>query len=80
MTPEAVDVCDFDPGYEVAGEVTGRLRGLVQVWRGDLSGRGRCGRGRSRCTGPEAVRRQIPVWFAPSPFAVVPRAGAVAIH
>ena len=27
MTPEAIDVCDFDPGYEVAGGVTGAAAG-----------------------------------------------------
>ena len=40
LTPEAVDVCDFDPGYEVGGGVTGRLRDLVLVWRGDIGGPG----------------------------------------
>ena len=36
LTPEAVDVCDFDPGYEVGVAVTGGLRELVKVWRGDV--------------------------------------------
>ena len=36
LTAEAVDVCDFDPGYEVGVAVTGGLRELVKVWRGDV--------------------------------------------
>ena len=43
------------PGHEVAGGVTGRLRDLVLVWRGDLElVRGRCVPGRCRLT----VRRR----------------------
>jgi hypothetical protein len=36
ITAEAVDVCDFDPGYEVGVSVTGSLRRMVMIWRGDL--------------------------------------------
>ena len=36
MTAEEVDVCDFDPGYDVAVSVTGSLRRMVEIWRGDL--------------------------------------------
>jgi DNA-binding HxlR family transcriptional regulator len=35
-TSEEVDVCDFDPGYDVAVSVTGTLRRMVEIWRGDL--------------------------------------------
>src|SRR6185437_11523556 len=30
------DVCDFDPGYEVAGTVETSLRTLTRIWRGDV--------------------------------------------
>ena len=30
------DVCDVDPGHEVALTVRSSLRGMVQVWRGDV--------------------------------------------
>jgi DNA-binding HxlR family transcriptional regulator len=79
LTPEAIDVCDFDPGYEVAGGVTGRLRDLVLVWRGDLEWPRALRSGTVSVDGTEAVRRQIPIWFAPSRFAAVPRAEPVAI-
>jgi hypothetical protein len=36
MTAEEVDVCDFDPGYDVAVSITGTLRRMVVIWRGDL--------------------------------------------
>ena len=35
LTPEEVDVCDADPGHEVAATVAGPLRSLVEIWRGD---------------------------------------------
>src|SRR5215471_15822215 len=31
------DVCDADPGYPVAVTVTGSLRRMTEVWRGDVS-------------------------------------------
>ena len=38
MVSEGVpDVCDFDPGYEVAATVEASLLTLTQIWRGDLS-------------------------------------------
>ena len=30
-----VDVCDFDPGYDVAATVHTSLRTLTEIWRGD---------------------------------------------
>ncbi len=32
-----VDVCDFDPGYDVAATVHTSLRTLTEIWRGDIS-------------------------------------------
>ena len=74
LTPEQIDVCDFDPGYEVSGAVTGRLRDLVLVWRGDLEWSRALRSGEVVLEGSPDVRRQIPRWFAPSRFAAVPRA------
>ena len=37
MVSEGVpDVCDFDPGYEVAATVETSLLTLTQIWRGDV--------------------------------------------
>jgi DNA-binding HxlR family transcriptional regulator len=74
LTPEAVDVCDFDPGYEVGGGVTGKLIDLVRIWRGDLSWPQALRSGIVELQGTERVRRAIPAWFPPSAFAAVPRA------
>ncbi len=30
-----VDVCDVDPGYEVAAGLTTTLRTMAEIWRGD---------------------------------------------
>jgi hypothetical protein len=76
LTADAVDVCDFDPGYDVAVSVSGSLRQLVQVWRGDLDWSQALRRGPLTVQGPEQLRRALPGWFPPSRFAAVPRPGA----
>ena len=73
LTREAADVCDFDPGHEVDITVTGTLRALTRVWRGDLRW-GDAIRSRDlEVEGRQALRRAFPAWFALSAFAVVPR-------
>ena len=74
ITAEDVDVCDVDPGYEVSMTITGALRCLTEVWRGDMSWfeAARCGR--VAISGPSALRRALPGWFTPSRFAGVQRA------
>lgn len=73
LTPAEVDVCDVDPGHDVAATVTGRLRDLVSIWRGDRSWTEAVRAERVTIAGPEAIRRRIPVWFRPGNFAAVPR-------
>jgi DNA-binding HxlR family transcriptional regulator len=73
LTAEAVDVCDSDPGYEVAGGVTGKLVDLVRIWRGDIAWSQALRSGVVELQGPDRVRRAIPLWFPPSAFAAVPR-------
>ncbi len=67
------DVCDVDPGYDVAVTVSASLRGLVRVWRGDQSWAVALRSGDVVLDGPHAVRRALPGWFTLSPFAAVPR-------
>ncbi len=76
LTPAEVDVCDSDPGHDVDGTVSGRLRDLIAIWRGDRSWIDALRTGTVIVTGSETVRRQIPVWFRPGNFAAVPRPGA----
>ncbi len=74
ITPDDVDVCDADPGHEVAVEVTGALRTLTEVWRGDVSWSEALAAGTLGVRGSEALRRALPTWFT-SVFASVPRPG-----
>lgn len=67
------DVCDFDPGFEVAGTVETSLRTLTLIWRGDLSWQRALLDGRVAISGPSDVRRSIPGWLGQSTLAGVPR-------
>jgi DNA-binding HxlR family transcriptional regulator len=73
LTPAEVDVCDLDPGHEVAGTVAGALPDLVAIWRGDRSWLESLRSETVVVTGSEPVRRSIPRWFRPGNFATVPR-------
>ena len=73
MTAEEVDVCDFDPGYDVAVSVTGSLRRMVEIWRGDLGWAAAIRSGIIQLDGPERFRRAVPKWFPASQFAQVRR-------
>jgi DNA-binding HxlR family transcriptional regulator len=77
LTPEAVDVCDFDPGYDVAVSVTGSLRRMVEIWRGDLGWPEALRSGAVTLQGAEASRRALPTWLPPSRFAATPRPATV---
>lgn len=70
---EEVDVCDFDPGYDVAVSVSSSLRTLTQVWRGDLGWSEALRSGSLEVQGAESMRRAVPSWFTLSAFAGVPR-------
>ncbi len=73
LGPTDVDVCDVDPGHEVAAWVNGRLRDLVEIWHGDVSWADALRSGAVTVQGTEQMRRAVPVWFPPSRFAAVPR-------
>jgi DNA-binding HxlR family transcriptional regulator len=67
------DVCDFDPGFEVAATIQTSLRTLTRIWRGDLSWQHTLLDGSVAVSGPSDVRRSIPVWLGQSTLAAVPR-------
>src|SRR5579875_3903506 len=73
VTAEDVDVCDIDPGHEVTVTVRASLRGLVEVWRGDVTWAQALRSGDVDLQGPRALCRAVPGWFALSTFAQVPR-------
>lgn len=72
ITPGEVDVCDVDPGHEVAVSVTASLRALTEVWRGDVAWSAALAAGQVEVRGDEVLRRAFPTWFV-SVFASVPR-------
>jgi hypothetical protein len=74
ITPSDVDVCDVDPGFDVAVTVTTSLRRMVEIWRGDIRWSDAVRAGDVQTLGPEALRRAVPRWFTLSNFAAVPRA------
>ena len=78
ITSEEADVCDVDPGFQVAVTVTASLRGLTEVWRGDRPWSDALRSGDVAVQGPESLRRAVPRWFTLSTFASVPRPTAVA--
>ncbi|MGH3459295.1 winged helix-turn-helix transcriptional regulator [Aeromicrobium sp.] len=70
---EEAEVCDVDPGFDVAVRVTSSLRALTAVWRGDLDWSDAVRSGSLEVQGPESLRRAFPGWFTLSSFAGVPR-------
>lgn len=73
ITADDVDVCDIDPGYDVDVTVTASLRGLVEVWRGDVTWTQALRSGTVDLHGPTTACRALPTWFTRSTFADVPR-------
>jgi DNA-binding HxlR family transcriptional regulator len=73
ITPDDADVCDEDPGFDVAVTVKASLRSMVQVWRGDRRWLDAVRAGAVEVQGPETLRRSVPRWFTLSDFASVPR-------
>ncbi len=67
------DVCDIDPGYPTAVTVIGRLRTMVQIWRGDISWATALRTEQLQVHGPRTLCRALPRWLALSAFAAVPR-------
>jgi DNA-binding HxlR family transcriptional regulator len=67
------DICDFDPGYDVAAVVSTDLLTLTQIWRGDASWKRALLDGSVKIDGPSNVRRAVPNWVGQSDSAAVPR-------
>ena len=67
-----VDLCDFDPGHEVAITVEADLRVFTLMWRGDLRFDEALRSGGIVLHGPAAVRRAFPGWLE-VPWLAVPR-------
>ncbi len=68
-----VDLCDYDPGYDVDATVATSLRTLTAIWRGDRSWREALRSGDVSIHGTSALRRSLPVLLGQSTLAAVPR-------
>lgn len=77
ITTDGVDVCDFDPGYDVCVAVECTLRALTLVWRGDLTWNETLRSGAITLRGEPHVRRALPRWLKLSAFASTPRPAGV---
>jgi len=70
---DEVDLCDYDPGYEVAGTVEASLRTMTEIWRGDRPWTHALRTGLVTVAGPRSLDRQVPLWLGQSTLAAVPR-------
>lgn len=68
-----VDVCDFDPGFDVCVRATSTLRTMVEIWRGDLAWPAALTDGSLALEGSREARRSLPHWLKLSAFAAAPR-------
>lgn len=67
------DMCDFDPGYDVAAIVATELRTLTEIWRGDTTWSRCLMDGSATITGADDARRAVPAWLGQSRSAAIPR-------
>lgn len=77
ITPDDVDVCDFDPGYPNHVTVRCDLRTITLVWTGDLGWAEAVRARRLQVDGPSQLVRALPRWLRLSMFAHVPRPAVV---
>lgn len=68
-----VDICDYDPGFDVAATVVTTLPTMTAIWRADRSWSDALRAGAVTVDGSSAVRRQVPAWFGQMVFGAVPR-------
>ncbi|WP_342644184.1 winged helix-turn-helix transcriptional regulator [Rhodoligotrophos ferricapiens] len=68
-----VDLCGFDPGFEVDLLVTGSLRSMTAIWMGLTVVRQEVEAGRLSLDGDPRIARAIQQWLGLSPFAAEPR-------
>jgi DNA-binding HxlR family transcriptional regulator len=68
-----VDLCSFDPGYEVDLLVTSSLKTMTSIWMGLARLGPEVDAGRVRLDGDPAIRRSMQNWLKLSVFAPVER-------
>jgi DNA-binding HxlR family transcriptional regulator len=73
VTGDEVDVCDVDPGFEVAATVHTSLRAMTEIWRGDRGWTDAVRSGWVEVEAPSEVARAVPTWIGQSLLSAVPR-------
>jgi DNA-binding HxlR family transcriptional regulator len=68
-----VDLCGFDPGYEVNLAVTSSLKIMTAIWMGMTSVRREIERGELTLDGDPGIARSMQQWLGLSPFAAEAR-------
>lgn len=64
-----VDLCSFDPGFDVDLQISGSLRAMTAVWMGLTRIEDEVSAGRLAVDGDRTLRRSIGDWLGLSPFA-----------
>lgn len=75
VNADEADVCDFDPGFEVAVTVSTSLRTMVEIWRGDRSWPQALRLELVEVTGSSTLVRSLPQLLGQMATAAVPRPG-----
>lgn len=68
-----VDLCNFDPGFDVDLLVTSSLKTMTSIWMGLAQLRSEVEAGRVQLDGDPAVRRSMQHWLQLSTFASIAR-------
>lgn len=68
-----VDLCGFDPGYEIDLLVTSSLKTMTALWMGFVSVRQEIENGQIRLAGDPRIASAMQQWLGLSPFATEPR-------
>lgn len=68
-----VDLCGFDPGFEVDLLITGSLRSMTAVWMGISAIRQEVEAGRLELLGDREIAQTMQIWLGLSTFAGEPR-------
>jgi DNA-binding HxlR family transcriptional regulator len=69
----SVDLCSFDPGFEVDLLVTSSLKTMTAIWMGLKRFGDEVDAGQVRLDGDQSISRSIQLWLKLSPFAAVDR-------
>lgn len=66
-------LCDYDPGFEVAATLRTTLRTLTELWRGDRTWPAALRERTIEINATAPVQRAVPTWIGSSSFAKIPR-------